>query len=251
MSNKSSFESPFLRRIQIQAAFARGKPALQIPAFSKPLTINLGAPVTFVVGENGSGKSTLLKAIAAQCGFNLAGGSQNHHYGDPHLRESSHSLCMRLTWLPRMRSGFYFRAENFVNFATYLDDLEEEDPGLFGHYGGNSLNRQSHGEAFLSLFKYSFSRKGIYLLDEPESALSPKNQLAFLALLHELQSGRVSQFIIATHSPMLLTFPGADIFSLDGQPRKLKYQQTEPFQLMKAFLDKPERFYKHLFSGQN
>jgi predicted ATPase len=138
--------------------------------------------------------------------------------------------------------GFFLRAETFFNFATYLEDVGSP----FIAYGGKSLHQQSHGEAFLSLFQHRFE-DGLYLLDEPEAALSPQRQLAVLRILHDLTAQKIAQFVIATHSPMLLTFPGATIFSLDaGQIRPVTYQETDHFQITRDFLNAPERYYRHL-----
>ncbi len=143
-----------------------------------------------------------------------------------------------------MAGGFFLRAETFFNFASYLESVGS----TFLAYGGKSLHRQSHGEAFLALFQHRFE-DGLYLLDEPEAALSPQRQLAFLTILHELTAKKVAQFIIATHSPMLLTFPGAAILSLDGgEIRSVTYQETDHYRVTKDFLNTPERFYRHLFT---
>jgi predicted ATPase len=138
---------------------------------------------------------------------------------------------------PRVTDGFFLRAESFFNFATYIDEVEEDDPGLYGAYGGKSLHAQSHGEAFLALFKNKF-KKGIYLLDEPEAALSPKRQLSFLVLIHELEKKGIAQFIIATHSPILLSYPEAVIFSFDGGCiTPMAYEETEHYQITRGFFD--------------
>jgi hypothetical protein len=149
---------------------------------------------------------------------------------------------LRSSWRQKVSGGFFLRAETFFNFATYLEDVDSS----FMAYGGKSLHRQSHGEAFLSLFQHRFE-DGLYLLDEPEAALSPQRQLAFLRILHDLTAQKIAQFVIATHSPMLLTFPGATIFSLDAeQIRPVTYQETDHFQITRDFLNAPERYYRHL-----
>ena len=141
------------------------------------------------------------------------------------------------------------RAESFFNFATYIDELAADEPNLYGAYGGKSLHGQSHGEAFLALFKNRF-KKGIYILDEPEAALSPKRQLSFLALIHDLEKSGNAQFIIATHSPILLSYPEAVLYSFDQKRiTKVNYEETEHYQITKDFLMNPDRFYKHLFSN--
>jgi predicted ATPase len=210
------------------------------------LNVDFTSNVTFFVGENGSGKSTILEAIADECGFNLSGGSRNHSY-TRHPTESNLSSALRLSWFPKVTNGFFMRAESFFNFATYIDELAQEDPSILNAYGGKSLHQQSHGESFLSLFVNRF-KKGIYILDEPEAALSPNRQLSFLVIIHELETSDKAQFIIATHSPILLCYPGAVVLSLDGgNIRKIDYKDAEHYRLTKEFLDNPERYFHHLF----
>ena len=206
--------------------------------------LKLRKNVTFFVGENGSGKSTLLEAIAYQCGFNTAGGNRNHLY-ELAASEARLGDYIRLSWLPKMNNGFFLRAESFYNFANHIDEIAEDDPVIYDGYGGRSLHEQSHGESFFSLFRSRFGRKGIYLLDEPEAALSPARQLAFLSVLHELQ--HTSQFIIATHSPILLGYPNADIYSFDMQPIQLvRYEDTEHYQITRRFLENRSMYLKEL-----
>src|SRR5262249_10394281 len=143
-----------------------------IPAFNNGIDIDIKRPVTFFVGENGSGKSTLLEAIAYHCGFNLEGGTRNHNY---QTRDAEPELAkyLRLSWAPKVTRGFFLRAESFFNFATHIEQLAAGDQQLLRSYGGKSLHEQSHGESFLSLMTNRFSA-GIYILDEPEAALSPQ-----------------------------------------------------------------------------
>ncbi|SKB95196.1 AAA family ATPase [Dyadobacter psychrophilus] len=213
-----------------------------IPVLANGLDMEFNSNVTFFVGENGSGKSTILEAIAIKCGFNPAGGNQNHTY-DFYETESNLANFLRLSWRPkRITNGFFMRAESFFNFATYVDSNDLSDA-----YGGKSLHAQSHGEAFLSLFLNRFNR-GIYLLDEPEAALSPQRQLAFMSIINSLENAGNAQFIIATHSPILLTYPGAVIFDFDKSPvRQIKYTETNHYQLTKSLLDDPELYFRNLF----
>jgi len=214
-----------------------------ISSISNMESINFISNVTFFVGENGSGKSTLLEAIAYQCGFNTAGGGKNNFY---HVKSSESSLgdFIRLSWLPKVTNGFFLRAETFYDFATYLDTIPEAIP----YYGGKSLHRQSHGESFLSLFINRFGRKGIYLLDEPEAALSPARQLAFLRIIRTLVRENQSQFIIATHSPILLGYPESQILNFDTSPiSEINYENTEHYQIMKGFLNNRDLYLKELF----
>src|SRR5690606_10599762 len=158
-----------------------------IPSLREGVNLTLRSDVTFLVGENGSGKSTLLEGIAAHCGFNLRGGNRNHNLnagGRFAGYESPLAPFMRLVWTPsRISNGFFMRAESFFNFASYIDELASEDRGIYQAYGGKSLHAQSHGESFLALFNNQF-RAGIYLLDEPEAALSPARMLAFISVIH-------------------------------------------------------------------
>jgi predicted ATPase len=194
------------------------------------------------VGENGSGKSTLLEALAECCGFNPEGGNQDHHRA-VFAERSPLAQSLRLSWSRRVVEGFFLRAESFYNFATYLDDVSD-----MRAYGGRSLHGQSHGEAFLALFNNRFEQ-GIYLLDEPEAALSPQRQLSLLRIIHDLETPGHAQFLIATHSPIILSYPGATVYSLDGAGIvPVDYRDTRHFQITRDFLNCPERFYKHLFA---
>jgi predicted ATPase len=238
---------PFLKNIRtIPDLVDPKKYPFTIPVLSHGINLEFSKNVTFLVGENGSGKSTILEAIAEGCGFNHSGGNRNHSYSS---RDTASNLidALRFSWMPKVTNGFFMRAESFFNFATYIDEIAADDPSILEAYGGKSLHQQSHGESFLSLFVNHFSR-GIYILDEPEAALSPNRQLSFLALIHELETSGKAQFIIATHSPMLLSYPDAEIFSLDGdQMATIGYKETEHYRITKDFLDNPERFFHHLF----
>ncbi|MHC0036296.1 AAA family ATPase [Pseudoneobacillus sp. C159] len=221
-----------------------------IPAIRGLEELEIPSNVTFFVGENGSGKSTLLEAIAAQIGFNKAGGGQNNRF---EITDTVSPLgdYLRLSWLPKISNGFFLRAETFYDFASYLEQLQQDNPGddVFAAYGGKSLHEQSHGESFLSLFKNRFGQKGIYLLDEPEAALSPARQLALLKIIHDLEKEGASQFIIATHSPILLGYPNATILQFDHETgiTKVEYEETEHYQLTKYFLTNRQGMLRHLF----
>ncbi len=212
-----------------------------IPAIKNFHQLELNQNVTFFVGENGSGKSTMLEAVADKCDFNTAGGGRNNSY---YVEASESALAdyIRLSWLPKITNGFFLRAETFYQFASHIDEVGANDS-----YGGTSLHSQSHGESFLSLFQYRFHQKAIYLLDEPEAALSPQRQLAFLRILHNLTADGNCQFIIATHSPILLGYPEAAIYSFDnGMICETAYEDTDHYQITKSFLDNRERFLREI-----
>jgi len=213
-----------------------------IRAFSHGIDVAFRSKVTFFVGENGSGKSTLLEALAECCGFNPEGGSRDHHRAN-FADRSPLAQALRLSWRPKVTEGFFMRAESFYNFATYIEDVS---PDLLS-YGGKSLHKQSHGESFLALFANRFEQ-GIYLLDEPEAALSPQRQLSFLRIIHDLATPGHAQFLIATHSPIILSYPGAVLFDLDGDTiQEISYRETKHFLITRDFLNSPESFFKHLF----
>lgn len=218
-----------------------------IPAIKGLDTLDFVKEVTFFVGENGSGKSTLLEAIAYQCGFNTSGGGRNNSY-DVDSSQAALGDYIRLSWLPKVTQGFFLRTESFYHFASHLDQIARDDPTFnYRGYGGRSLHHQSHGESFLSLFLNRLRVKGIYLLDEPEAALSPARQLAFMRIIHQLVRGGNAQFIIATHSPILLGYPNARIFTFDSSSiESILYEDTEHYQITKGFLDKTERYLEEL-----
>lgn len=218
-----------------------------IPAVAKLDTLSFEKEVSFFVGENGSGKSTLLEAIAVNFGFNAEGGTKNYNFRTSDTHSGLYRCLTLVKGALRPRDGYFLRAESFYNAASYFDEVNED--GLLSYsYGGRSLHAQSHGESFLSLALNRFSAKGFYILDEPEAALSPSRQLALLCRIHDLVN-EGSQFIIATHSPILMAYPGADIFLLDENGiSKTDYKSTEHYQLTKRFLDDPGRMLATLLS---
>lgn len=220
---------------------------LNIPTIQSLEKLEFVEPITFFVGENGSGKSTLLEAIAEQIGFNPAGGStQNYQAYDVHAADSALADYIRLAWLPKVSNGFFLRAETFYQFATHIDTVEATN---FAPYGGKSLHHQSHGESFLSLFTHRFTKeRAIYLLDEPEAALSPSRQLAFLRILHDLTASGNVQFIIATHSPILLGYPQAQILQFDDHGiEEVAYEDTDHYNITRYFLNHRENMLATLF----
>lgn len=220
---------------------------LNIPTIQSLEKLEFVEPITFFVGENGSGKSTLLEAIAEQIGFNPAGGStQNYQAYDVHAADSALADYIHLAWLPKVSNGFFLRAETFYQFATHIDTVEATN---FAPYGGKSLHHQSHGESFLSLFTHRFTKeRAIYLLDEPEAALSPSRQLAFLRILHDLTASGNVQFIIATHSPILLGYPQAQILQFDDHGiEEVAYEDTDHYNITRYFLNHRENMLATLF----
>ena len=216
-----------------------------IPALVSGIDLLFPSKVTFFVGENGSGKSTLLEALAEACGFNPEGGNRDHHR-QSFAERSSLAQALRLSWQPKVSEGFFMRAESFYNFATYLDGVSN-----LVAYGGKSLHQQSHGESFMALFANRFEQ-GIYLLDEPEAALSPQRQLSFLRIIHDLAGPGHAQFLIATHSPIILSYPGATLYSLDDDGiKEVSYRDTKHFLITRDFLNSPESFLKHLFGADD
>jgi predicted ATPase len=216
-----------------------------IPAVRHLTTLTFESPVTFFVGENGSGKSTLLEAIAAAFGLNPEGGTKYERF----TTRSTHSDLFRFLVLTKSRDAptdsYFLRAESFYNVASAMDPRDAD------RYGGRGLHAQSHGEAFLSLVLHRLRGNGLYLFDEPEAALSPARQLALLAAMRRLVQ-RNSQFIIATHSPILLGYPDATIYLFgENELARVGYLDTEHYQITKAFLDRPERMLDELFRADD
>jgi predicted ATPase len=218
--------------------------------FVAELDLTIREPVTFFVGENGTGKSTFIEAIAALCRFPVSGGGRNEladHHGPE--QESLLSKVLRPSFRRQPRDGYFLRAEFQAHFASLLDARKLdpdfiEDP--YGRYGGRSLHTRSHGEAFLAVLQNRIGQ-GLFLLDEPESALSPQRQLALLALMHDLVKTGKSQFLIATHSPILMTYPGAHIISFDKAPLDvIPLEETSHYQITRGILEQPSRYWKHL-----
>jgi len=235
--------APFLHQVEsLPEEFDVTRFPFNIPAFSSGIDLTFNSKVTFFVGENGSGKSTLLEALAECCGFSPEGGNRDHNRAAFEDR-SPLAQALRLSWRPKVVEGFFMRAESFYNFASYIDEVSN-----LRAYGGKSLHAQSHGESFLSLFVHRFEQ-GLYILDEPEAALSPQRQLSFLRIIHDLATPGHAQFLIATHSPIILSYPGAVLYSLDeGDIRQIDYRETKHFQVTRDFLNSPESFFKHLFT---
>ena len=211
--------------------------------FQKTRSIALEAPVTFFVGENGSGKSTLLEAITRKCGIYIWQGMYRPRFNaSPYERDLYKTL--QIEWANgRKVSGSFFGSQIFNNFAQILDEWLTMDPGLLEYFGGKSLISQSHGQSLMAFFKSRLKIKGLYLLDEPETALSPKSQVELLKLLDEMSQAGHAQFIIATHSPILLACPNARILNFDTSPvEQIDYKQTDHYRIYKDFMADPGKY---------
>lgn len=237
--------APFLRNLRLREDMP---PAGDGYPFNLPwladgsFELDFSAPVTIIVGENGSGKSTLIEAIAAMIGYDEAGGGKGYRPVD-HSRAIDRSGALladylRAGWLPRVTSGWFFKAESFFSVARYLDIAAIEGMGV-----PPDFLSASHGEGFVRFFEERMSRQGLYFMDEPESALSPRRQLQLLAILAEVQSSAVSQVIMATHSPILMAVPGARLLQIGHRGlRPVTLLETDHFRLYQDFITDPEDF---------
>ena len=222
-----------------------------LPVFRTLDRLEFHPSVTFLVGENGTGKSTLLEALAVECGLNPEGGSKSFAFATRESHPELHGALRLARSTQRPRDSYFLRAESYFNVATEIERLDEEPAGgppIIEAYGGRSLHEQSHGESFFALFEHRLRPAGLYFLDEPEAALSPTRQLAFLCRLHALvQAG--AQFIIATHSPIVMAYPDAWIYDLSADPAaiaRVPFDQTEHYTVMRAFLTDPDRMLSEL-----
>jgi len=236
---KASFDQ-FIRSISLKELENRSEYPFSLKAVSQLDEIEIHPKVTFVVGENGSGKSTLLEAIAVACGFNPEGGTINFNFATKETHSSLSDYIRVTKGIKKAKDGFFFRAESFYNVASNIDDV-----GAINSYGGISLHDQSHGESFMSLIMNRFQGEGIYIMDEPEAALSPTRQMALISRIHDLV-GRNSQFIIATHSPIIMAYPEAVIYNIEDGYKKIDYKDTEHYQVVKSFVNNTEQMLKIL-----
>ena len=222
-----------------------------IPAVRELHDLRFHSDVTFIVGENGCGKSTLLEGIATAWGFNPEGGTVNFQFSTRASHSELHKHLRLVRSAQRPKDGFFLRAESFFNVATDIERMDAEPsptPRIIESYGGRSLHEQSHGESFLALLLNRFAGNGLYILDEPEAALSPTRQLAVLRRMRQLIDGN-SQFIIATHSPILMAYPRAKIFLLDNTGfTAVRYEETEHYAVTREFLADPARILEQLFA---
>lgn len=214
-----------------------------IPVIKNFHEVNFTAPVTFLIGENGIGKSTFMEALAISVGLNPEGGTQNFMFSTKETHSELHHYLEVPYFQRKCMTKFFLRAESFYNVITEIDNL-----GVSG-YGRKSLHTISHGESFITLVKERFTENGLYILDEPEAALSPTRQMTLLCLIDELVK-KGSQFIIATHSPILISYINGKILDLNNNFEEVKYEDTELYQVYKMYLANPYGMQKRLFEEE-
>jgi predicted ATPase len=238
-------EKPYLRSIELKRGVIDSfdEYPFCIPSLKELDVLEFHEDVTFFVGENGAGKSTLLEAIAVSLGFNAEGGNKNTQFSTSATHSELSDYLKIIRSFKKPKDGYFLRAESFYNLATYMDNT-----GYLVGYGGESLHRQSHGESFMATLLNKFRGNGLYLMDEPEAALSPTRQMAALSAIHQLVEEN-SQFIIATHSPILLAYPRAKIYEFSSAGiNEVKYTDTEHYEITKEFLNNYESMLKILMS---
>lgn len=214
----------------------------------RTFALTFDSAITVFAGENGSGKSTLLEAIADHIGLGRGGGSKDHRDVSGEMAGGL-AAALRFSWLPKVNNGFFFRAETYFELVRYLEDTAKEWPVMRAIYGATPLDRQSHGEAFLSLFENRFGndRRAIYLFDEPEAALSPQRLARFVRLLRRAEMSGNVQIVMATHSPVLMGYPGAQLLDLSGgEFRETRLTETEHFRTLQDFFVDPDAYYERV-----
>ena len=244
----------FVKSIGIQHELPEGSYLRNLPVIKSLQSmgrLEFTRRVTFLVGENGIGKSTLIEALAVHQGFNPEGGTINFNFSTEDSHSELHRYLRVSKGMSSKKDGFFLRAESFYNVASNIDEMDRDlnfGRLLIDSYGGVSLHKQSHGESFMALVKNRFGGNGLYILDEPEAALSPSRLLELMCYIHELEK-KNSQFIISTHSPILMAYPGAEVLYLTQEGiRSVSYQETEHYQITKQFINAPEHMCKYLFA---
>ena len=249
---KLNKESQYIRSVNLkrEQIYSYDQFPLNLPVIRNFQEIMLHPSVTFIVGENGMGKSTLLEGIAIALGFNPEGGTLNFNFSSYDSHTNLDEYLKIVKGLNRARDSFFFRAETFYNIATNIEELDKEPsfgPKIIDSYGGKSLHEQSHGESFFSAFMERFQGNGLYILDEPEAALSPLRQMSMLARINDLVN-QGSQFIISTHSPVIMAYPNAKIIQLtENGMSDSKLEDTNHYSIMKQFFEDKDRLLHHLF----
>lgn len=221
-----------------------------LPPIHKFHSLPLHPKVTYIIGENGMGKSTLLEAIAVAWGFNPEGGSMNFSFSTYSSHSDLHRFLRLVRGVRKPRDGFFFRAESYYNLASNIEELDREpctEPPIIQSFGGRSLHEQSHGESFFATFMHRLRGNGLYVMDEPEAALSPFRQMSMLSRIHELVKNR-SQFIISTHSPILMSYPDAVIYQLSSSGmEQVRLEETDHYTLTRQFLNNRSKMLEELF----
>ena len=250
------FSDLFVRSIRIDDPLPRGSYLNTLPiikSLQKMERLEFSKRVTFLVGENGTGKSTLIEALAVNLGFNPEGGTLNFNFSTEDSHSDLHKYLRVTKGIGSRKDGFFLRAESFYNVASNIDQMDRipgPGPSVIESYGGISLHKQSHGESFMALVANRFGGDGLYILDEPEAALSPSRLLELMCYIHELENKR-SQFIISTHSPILMAYPGAEVLYLtDKGIRSVSYEETEHYQVTRNFLNAPEKMCRYMFDNK-
>ena len=229
-------------RLSSEEEIDRKQYPFNIPALRGFKELSFESPVTVFVGENGMGKSTLIEAIAISMNFNPEGGTANFNFStsDSHSELCNHLITIR--GVKRNRDGFFLRAESFYNAISYMDTVNDTGRNIFDYYGGKRLHEVSHGEGFLNLLIHRCRGNSFFIFDEPEAALSPFSQIKMLARMHQLVK-EDSQFIISTHSPILMAYPGATVYQLTANGiHQTEYDKTEHYMLMKYFLNNTNQY---------
>ena len=213
-----------------------------LPTFHETKTIVFQAPVSIFVGENGTGKSTLLEAICRKCDIHIWRSLENTRFENNPYEEALYRF-ITVEWMDGVVPGSFFTSERSQEFARYLDEWAKKDPGMLNYFGGKSLMTQSHGQSLMSFFRARYQKKGLYLLDEPETALSPRSQLELVNLIRDMGKAGHAQFIIATHSPILMACPDAKLYNFDDIPvQEVGYEQTDHYKIYKRFMEDRTQF---------
>jgi predicted ATPase len=240
--------APYLRRIWLEAARISDAKAYPfcLPFLREDFELSFDAAITIIVGENGTGKSTLLEGIAVLAGYDEAGGGKGYmpvdHSNALEKMGGQLSQALRASWLPKITNGWFFRAESFFSVARYLDEVNLPIPGVPGGSQPDFLSH-SHGEGFLRFFEERCQRQGIFIFDEPESALSPARQIEFLKLLRRMEESTICQVVMATHSPLLMAYPNARLLRLSKSGLEpVTVKETDHFRIMREFCDDPAAF---------